>query len=135
MTRFAVALMLTFGALSYAVASASAQRAVTVRVDAVEPQVLRATIGTRVDFVNLSDRPVHVQFLDDRRRHDVVQILGTSTIWAVFHREGRHPYEVHVLDGGRERTLRGVVEVGPGGAEPPLPECGGITVMGDCIEP
>lgn len=134
MTRFALALMLTLGALSYAVTPASAQAAVTVRVDAVDPPVLRATTGTRVDFVNVSERPVHVQFLGDRRRHEVVQSPGTSTIWAVFHREGRHPYEVHLLDGGRERTLRGVVDVGPG-AEPPLPECGGITVMGDCIVP
>ena len=135
MTRFALALMLTLGALFHAVTPASAQGSISVRVDAVDPQVLRATTGTRVDFVNVSDRPVHVQFLGDRRRHQVVQILGTSTIWAVFHREGPHPYEVHVLDGGRERTLRGMVNVGPGDAEPPLLECSGITVMGNCIEP
>ena len=135
MTRVAVALMLTLVVSVGAAPPIRAQGSVTVRIDAVDPPVLRATTGTRVDFVNLSERPVHVQFLGDRRQHEVVQIPGTSTIWAVFHREGRHPYEVHVVDGGRERTLRGVVEVVPGGAATPLVECGGITVMGNCIEP
>jgi hypothetical protein len=135
MRRGAFAFVLALGALFWAVVPASAQKTITIRMEAVDPQVLRTTTGSRVDFVNLTNRPMHVQFVGDRREHQVVQIPGTSTIWAVFHSEGRHPYEVHVLDGGRERTLRGVVEVGPGAPPPPLVECGGITVMGACIEP
>ena len=116
------------------VAVAHAQDSITVRLTGVAPELLVTTAGVRVNFVNLTERLVHVQFLDDRHRHEVVQIPGTATIWAVFHREGRHPYEVHVVAGGREVTLRGTVEVVPGTAPSREPLDCDISVMGTCIQ-
>ena len=126
-------LLILFVATLRLVAAAHAQDSINVRLTGVEPQRLLTTAGVRVDFINLTDHVVHVEFLDERHRHDIVQIPGTATIFAVFHREGRHPYEVHVVSGGREIVLRGVVDVaGDPARRPGLPECG-ITVMDICI--
>jgi hypothetical protein len=122
-------------ALAWAAAPARGDEAVVVRLDGIEPAVLRTTTGERVDFVNRTGRLVHVQFAgDDGRQHEVVQIPGTATIWAVFHRPGKHPYEVHVVIDGRERTLRGLVEVAEGAPRAVDPSACGVTVLGVCIE-
>jgi len=127
-------LLILFVATLRLVGAAHAQSSINVRLTGVEPQRLLTTAGVRVDFINLTDHLVHVEFLDDRHRHDIVQVPGSATIWAVFHREGRHPYEVHVVASGRDLTLRGVVEVEPGTtSSPEPPECG-ISVMGTCIQ-
>jgi hypothetical protein len=109
---------------------------VVVRPDGVEPRVLHATTGERVDFINRTGKLVHLQFKGDVRQHEVVQIPATGPIWVVFHRPGTHPYEVHAYVTDRDvRTLRGSVEVveDPRHADP-SPTCG-ITAMGVCIEP
>jgi hypothetical protein len=108
---------------------------VIVRPDGVEPQVLHATTGERVDFINRTGKPVHLQFKGDIRQHQVVQIPAIGPIWVVFHRPGTHPYEVHAYVTEREmRTLTGLVEAveDPRHADP-SPTCG-ITAMGVCIE-
>lgn len=131
--RFA-RIVIGLAALAWGAAPASAGETIAVQLNGVEPPVLRAVTGERVDFVNRTARPVHVQFTDHRSRHEVVQIPRTGTIWAVFHRPGKHPYEVHVVVDGRERTLRGLVEVAEAAPRPVDPPACGVTVMGVCIE-
>jgi len=109
---------------------------VVVTPDGVEPRVLHATTGERVDFINRTGKPVHLQFKGDVRQHQVVQIPAIGPIWVVFHRPGTHPYEVHAYVTDRDvRTLTGSVEAVEDlrHAEPSL-TCG-ITAIGVCIEP
>ena len=133
-TKRLARIVIGLAVLAWGGAPARGDEAVVVRLDAVEPAVLRTTAGERVDFVNRTERLVHVQFADDARQHEVIQIPWTGAIWAVFHRPGRHPYEVHVVVGGRERTLRGLVEVAEGEQRPVDPPACGVTVMEVCIE-
>ena len=77
----------------------------------LEPTVLRATTEQRVTFVNRSGRPVHVEFHADGGQHHVFQVPGS--IWAVFHRPGRHSYVVH-FQVGRGPDLSGAVDVEAG---------------------
>jgi plastocyanin len=133
-TKWLARMVIALAALAWGVAPASAGATIAVQLNGVEPSLLRTTTGERVDFINRTERLVHVQFTDDSRRHEVVQIPGTGTIWAVFHRPGEHPYEVHVVFDGRERTLRGLVEVREGAPPPANPPSCGVTVMGVCIE-
>lgn len=133
-TKVLARMVIALAALAWGVGPARADGTIVVQLNALEPPVLRATTGDRVDFVNRTERPVHVQFGGDAQGHDVVQILGTATIWAVFHRPGKHPYEVHIFHHGRERTLHGLVEVTAGAQRPVDPPSCGIEVMGVCIE-
>lgn len=133
-TRWLAGIVIGLAALAWGASPARGGDAVVVRVDAIEPAVLRTTTGERVDFVNRTERMVHVEFTDDSRRHEVVQIPRTGTIWAVFHRPGEHPYVVHVVVDGRERALRGLVEVAEDAQAPVASPSCGVTVMGVCIE-
>ena len=119
-------------ALLLAAGVADAQIVITATT--IEPAVLRVATGERVNFVNRTQRNVHVEFGNDPRQHEVVQIPLTGPIWAVFHRPGTHPYAVHVYGGGQLTTLLGRVEV-VGDPEHPWESktCGAI-VMGNCIE-
>ena len=66
--------------------------------------------GQRVNFVNRTGHPVHLQFIGDLRQNEVIQIPGTGPVWAIFHVPGTHPYTVHIY--GREtRALDGVISV------------------------
>lgn len=111
-----------------------ADETVVVEASRVVPPVLTTMTGQRVTFVNRSQRHVHVEFARDGGEHHLVQVPVGGPIWAIFHRPGRHAYEVHVF--GRETvTLAGSVEV----VEDPhykyeSPECV-ATIMGVCIEP
>lgn len=108
--------------------------AIVVRGDAVEPSVLRATTGERVDFVNRTGRAVHVEFSADVPGHQVVQFPATGPIWVVFNRPGTHPYVIHVYE-RPERTLRGTVEVTEDPQQPWDSSSCGVSVMGACLEP
>jgi len=108
---------------------------IVITEKAVEPAVLRVSSGVRVDFVNRTQRNVHVEFGADPRQHEVVQIPLTGPIWAVFHRPGTHPYAVHVYGGGRLTTLRGRVEVVDDAQHPWRSLTCGAVVEGNCIEP
>jgi hypothetical protein len=106
---------------------------VIIEATALRPQVLMTEPEHRVTFVNRSGRMVHLDFiLHDPELHHVFQV--PDQIWAIFHRIGRHPYEVHFSDRALP-DLHGAIEVvgDPyGGPDPRV--CGGITVQGACIE-
>jgi hypothetical protein len=108
---------------------------VTIRANAIEPHVFRATMGQRVNFVKRVDLPVHVEFGVDPKQHQIVQIPGTGPIWAEFHRPGTHPYVVHIYADKTTTTLHGVVEVVEDPQHPWRPGTCAAVVMGDCIEP
>jgi hypothetical protein len=105
---------------------------VVIEATRLEPPVLRTTTAQRVTFANRSGRAVHIDFLGDEGQHHVVQVPGS--IWAIFHRPGRHPYVVHFPTGGAQH-LQGVVEVEDGPKQAgEAPTCTGVSVMGMCLE-
>ena len=108
---------------------------IVIRANAIEPQVFRATMGQRVNFVKRVDLPVHLEFGVDPRQHQIVQIPGTGPIWAVFNLPGTHPYVVHVYADKTTTSLHGIVEVVEDPAHPRAPGTCPVVVMGDCIEP
>jgi plastocyanin len=111
---------------------AMAKDEIVIEGTKLNPPLFKATVGERVTFVNRSGRTVHVEFLGDAGRHRVFQV--PNEIWAIFHRAGSHPYEVHFSD-PRARTLRGTVEAAedPSGRGDPH-TCDSLTIMGECIE-
>lgn len=122
-------------ALTTPVTTEAAQNEVVIRADAVEPHVLRGVTGERVNFVKSVNDPVHVEFGDDMRQHQVFQMPLTGPIYAVFYRPGTHPYDVHIYGLKGTTTLHGIIEVVEDPAHPwTLGVCGAV-VMEDCIEP
>lgn len=106
--------LVTFAVMAVGVAPTAPQAEpaskVVIEIDRLDPQTLETLTGERVNFVNRTGRPVHLQFSGELRRHEVVQVPVTGPLWAVFHRPGTHPYTVHIY--GREtRALEGVVSV------------------------
>jgi hypothetical protein len=108
---------------------------IAIEADGLRPPVLFVEPERQVDFVNQSGRLVHVEFQHrelDRHQHHLVQVV--DRIWAVFHQPGPHRYAVHFQD-PQMKNLEGTVVVGEnryGGPDPS--ECGGVTVMGACLE-
>jgi hypothetical protein len=83
---------------------------IIIENDRLEPRTLETLTGQRVNFVNRTGHPVHLQFSSDVRQHEVIQIPATGPVWAIFHLPGTHPYIVHIY--GREtRALDGVISV------------------------
>jgi plastocyanin len=119
------------------VASSAAALDETIVIEAtrLDPAVLKTTTGQRVDFVNRSQRAVHVEFGGDVRQHHVVQIPAGGPIWVVFHRPGTHPYVVHVYERREIRALSGMVEVVEDATHKWDSQTCGVIVMGECIEP
>jgi hypothetical protein len=106
---------------------------IIIEATALHPEVLITEPNQQVRFINRSGHLIHLSLITkDPERHHVFQV--PDQIWAIFHRTGRHGFEVHFLDGAFP-TLRGAVEVqyDPFGMPDPL-TCSGITVMGACIE-
>jgi len=106
---------------------------IIIEATALHPEVLVAEPEQQVRFINRSGHLIHLSLITkDPERHHVFQV--PEQIWAIFHRTGRHQFEVHFLDGAFP-TLRGAVEVlyDPFGRPDPL-TCSGVTVMGACIE-
>lgn len=112
----------------------SAEGEVIIRATALEPPVLRAVAGQRVNFVKRVDRSVHVEFGVDPSAHQVFQMPATGPIWAIFHRPGTHPYVVHVYD-RKTTALHGLVEVVEDPERPWGPGTCGAIVLEVCIEP
>ena len=133
LVRIALAVML--GATAPLAPGAwSAESEVVIRATVLEPHVLYTVEGRRVYFVKRVNRPVHVEFGEDPKRHHVFQVPAGGPIWAVFHRPGTHPYVVHVYD-GKTTVLHGVVEVVESPGHPwGLGRCDAV-VMEQCIEP
>lgn len=116
-------------------AGRAAAAEIVITATGIEPPVLRTITGARVDFVNRTQRNVHVEFGADPREHQVVHVPLTGLIWAVFHRPGTHPYAVHIYGGGRLTTLLGLVEVVDDSEHPWSSTTCGAVVEGNCIEP
>ena len=135
----ALARLALVGAATAALAQAPPARAadaeIIIRATGPEPSVLRAMTGQRVNFVKRVDLPVHVEFGEDPRQHQVVQIPATGPIWATFHRPGSHPYVVHIYATKTTMAFRGLVEVVDDPQEPWRRGTCGVTVMGECLEP
>ena len=132
MTIWLVALTAVLAVL--APARAWADETIVIEPTRLVPPVLHTMPGQRVDFVNRSQRQVHVDFAGDGREHHLVQFPADGLIWVIFYRPGTHAYVVHVY-GDRTETLAGSVEV----VEDPhnkweSPSCV-ATIMGVCIEP
>jgi hypothetical protein len=132
--------MLVAAALVVTLLSSSQTRAaeeivgeVIIEATGLRPQVLRTEPEHKVQFVNRSGKPIHIQFLmGDGEQHHIFQV--PDRIWAIFHQIGWHRYVVHFLEHETQK-LEGAVEVvgDPyGGPDPRV--CSGITVQGACIE-
>ena len=108
---------------------------VIIESTAIIPEILITAPEHRVVFVNRSGRPVHLQFMmpgGDGVQHHLFQV--STSIWAIFHQTGTHPYVVHFNDPSIS-TLHGTVEVVESESGGPTHRvCNGITVQGDCIE-
>ena len=130
---FTAFMILANAALAWSPVPAHAGPSVVVRPGGIEPPVLNATTGQRVEFENRTGRAVHLEFEGDSRQHEVVQAPATGPFWVVFLRPGTHRYVVHVY-APRERTLAGVVEVAedPQGSRETL-DCD-AAVPGVCVE-
>ena len=113
---------------------ARAGETIVIEATRVVPHFLETTTGARVDFVNRAQRSVHVEFGDNPRQHEVVQVPATGPIWAIFHRPGTHPYVVHVYDGRTVRTLSGVVAVVADETHTWDSQTCGLIVMETCID-
>ena len=113
----------------------AAQDEVVIRADSVEPSVLHTVTGRRVEFTKRVNAPVHVEFGEDPKQHQVYQMPAIGPIWAIFQRPGTHPYTVHVYGAKTTTVLPGLVEVVEDPQHPwGIGTCGAV-VMGDCLEP
>jgi hypothetical protein len=130
-----LAAALAMAALLPLMPAMAAQNEVVIRAGSVEPPVLRTVTGRRVEFTKRVNAPVHVEFGDDPKQHQVYQLPGIGPIWAIFHRPGTHPYTVHIYGATTTTALRGLVEVVEDPEHPwGIGTCGAV-VMGDCVEP
>ena len=126
-----LALIVAFTAMQAPIAALSEDQIVIERTK-LNPPALKTTVGERVTFVNRSGRTVHVDFIGNSGRHETFQV--PTEIWAIFHRPGLHPYEVHFAD-PKAAALRGTVEAVEDPSKPGDPHtCDSFTVMGVCIE-
>ena len=113
----------------------AAQDEVVILADSVAPSVLDTVTGRRVEFTKRVNAPVHVEFGDDPKHHQVYQWPATGPIWAIFHRPGTHPYTVHIYGAKTTTALPGVVEAVEDPKRPwGIGTCAAV-VMGDCLEP
>jgi hypothetical protein len=107
---------------------------VVIENDRLEPHWLETLTGARVNFINRTGHPVHLQFSGDIRQHEVVQLPATGPIWAIFHRPGTHPYVVHVYN-GQTQALHGVVSVTTDETHKWQSGTCDVVVEGNCIAP
>jgi hypothetical protein len=107
---------------------------IVIEDDRLEPRTLETLTGQRVNFVNRTGHPVHLQFSSDVRQHELVQIPLTGPAWAVFHRPGTHPYIVHIYE-RQTRALEGVVSVTTDATHQWQSGTCDVVVEGNCLEP
>ena len=107
---------------------------IVIENDRLEPRMLETLTGERVNFVNRTGHPVHLQFSSDVRQHELVQIPLTGPAWAVFHRPGTHPYIVHIYE-RQTRALEGVVSVTTDATHQWQSGTCDVVVEGNCLEP
>lgn len=126
--RGTVLLLLIF----LASASDAMENEVVIHAQSLDPAILQVVPDQKVVFVNRSGRSVQVDFVGDAKQHHVFRVSGT--IWAIFHRQGKHPYTVH-FDDQHGASLRGVIDVTRDSLLESPPTCSTVTVMGACLEP
>lgn len=126
------AIVVLLSVILVSAAAEAAESVVAISAQRVEPPELRVLPDQRVVFVNRSGRSLHIDVVGDAKQHHVFRVSGT--IWAIFHRPGRHTYAVHFEDvsGG---VLRGVIEVTEDVSGSLPPTCSTITVLSACLEP
>jgi hypothetical protein len=107
---------------------------IVVENDRLEPRLFETLTGERVDFVNRTGHPVHLQFVGDIRQHEVIQIPAMGPAWAVFHRPGTHPYVVHIYE-RQMRALEGVVSVTTDATHQWQSTTCDVVVEGNCLAP
>ena len=107
---------------------------IVIENDRLEPRMFETLTGERVDFVNRTGHPVHLQFVGDIRQHEVIQIPVTGPAWAVFHRPGTHPHVVHIYE-RQTRALEGVVSVTTDATHQWQTTTCDVVVEGDCLAP
>lgn len=128
--------LVVMAAVTPIAARADAASQIVIEGERLDPRTLEAVTGERVDFVNRTGHPVHLQFSGDIRQHEVIQIPITGPMWAVFHRPGTHPYVVHVYVDGREtRALAGMVNVTTDQTHQWQSGTCVVVVEGNCIAP
>jgi hypothetical protein len=128
-TRGTVLLLLIFFASA---APDATENEVVIQADSLDPPLLQVVPDQKVVFVNRSGRSVQLDFVGDANQHHVFRVSGT--IWAIFHRQGKHPYTIH-FDDQHGALLRGVIDVTRGSLLESPPTCSTVTVMGACLEP
>lgn len=127
-----VALAVAISTVAPAVAHLEGAKQVIVENDRLEPRTLETLTGQRVNFVNRTGYPVHLQLSGDIRQHQVIQIPATGPVWAIFHIPGTHPYVVHIY--GREtRALDGVISVTADETHQWQSRTCDVVVEGNCI--
>ena len=120
--------------LTQGLVRAEAAGQIVIQSDRLDPHTLDTLTGERVEFVNRTGLPVHLELGGDGGRHEVVQIPITGPIWAVFHRPGTHPYVVHVY-GRQTRALHGIVFVTTDETHRWQSGTCDVVVEGNCLEP
>ena len=105
---------------------------VVIHAQGLDPAVLQVVPDQKVVFANRSGRGVQLDFVGDAKQHHVFRVSGT--IWAIFHRQGKHPYTVY-FDDQHGAPLRGVIDVTRESVLESPPTCSTVTVMGACLEP
>ncbi len=130
--RWLLALALTVSVVAPVAAHAEGTAQVITQSDRIEPRTLETVTGQRVNFVNRTGYPVHLQFIGDVRQHEVIQIPAIGPVWAIFHIPGTHPYVVHIY--GREtRALDGVISVTTDETHQWQSRTCDVVVEGNCI--
>ena len=93
------ALVVAVSTVAPVVAHLEGTTQVVIENDRLEPRTLETLTGQRINFVNRTGYPVHLQLSRDIRQHEVIQIPATGPVLAIFHIPGTHPYVVHITDG------------------------------------
>ncbi len=108
---------------------------VIITSDEITPPTLVTATEHQVRFVNASGHPVHLQFMmpgGNGVQHHLFQV--PTSIWAIFHQTGTHPYVVQFND-PLIQDLHGTVEVVASASGGPTHRvCTGITIEGECVE-
>ena len=104
------ALAVVFCAVAPVTAHAEGTAQVMIENDRLEPWTLETLTGQRVNFVNRTGYPVHLQFIGDVRRHEVIQIPATPPSLGDLSYPG--DASLRCSHHGREtRALDGVISV------------------------
>jgi hypothetical protein len=126
------ALVVAVSTVAPVVAHLEGTTQVVIENDRLEPRTLETLTGQRINFVNRTGYPVHLQLSRDIRQHEVIQIPATGPVWAIFHTPGTHPYVIHIY-GRKTRALDGVISVTADETHQWQSRTCDVVVEGNCI--